>query len=177
LDTPAECALPYLPTMLPTGSVEVDARLTKFGTPPSVPAGAFLASILLEESALNATLEPKSTTRKPNAATACKDSRKYQDKDAMECAHPSAVPTKTSLEGDVSANLDFSSSTTSAPNAHKDRSTISTNEFAECNVEATKSTTSTVANATAPQVSTSCKEPAQSAWLGRPTTSTLRLAA
>ena len=98
----------YSPMMLLTESVEMDARPMKCGTPPFVPADAYLDSTLLEVFAPNATLTPKSTTRKPNAATALKDSKKYQDKDAMESAHPFAVQIKTGLEEDVSASLDTS---------------------------------------------------------------------
>ena len=89
----------------PTETVEVHAIPTKCGTQPSVPADAYLHTTLLEVFAPNATLTPKSTIRKPNAATALKDIKKCQDKDAMESAPPSAVPIKIGSEEDVFASL------------------------------------------------------------------------
>lgn len=53
---------------------------------------------------------------------------------------------------------------------------MSTKDYAECNAEAIKCTTSTVANVTVPKDTTSCKEPALDVWLARPTMSTLKLA-
>lgn len=98
----------YSHMMLPIESVEVHVKLIKFGILLFVPADAFLDSTWLEESALNVIQRPKSTIKKHNAATVSKDTTKCQDKDAMECVHPSAVPIKISLEEDVSVNLDIS---------------------------------------------------------------------
>lgn len=162
---------------LPTESAEMHARPMKSGTPPSVPADVCLDTTLLEAFVRNATLKLKSTTKEPNAATALKASKKYQDKDAMESAHPSAVQTKTGLEEDVSASQATTLSTTSAPNAQKDRSTMFTKDSAECNAEAIRSTTSTVENATAPMDTTLSKELALDVCLVRPTMSTLKPAA
>ena len=177
MDILVEFAHPYSPMMLLTESVEMHARPTKSGTPPSVPADAYLDTTLLEVFAPNATLRLKSTTKEPNAATASKGSKKYQDKDAMESAHPFAVQTRTGLEEDVSASQDTSLLTTSAPNAQKDRSTMFTKDYAECNAEAIKFTTSTVENATVPKDTTLSKEPALDVWLDKPTMSTLKPAA
>jgi hypothetical protein len=54
---------------------------------------------------------------------------------------------------------------------------MSTKDFAECNAEATKSSTSTVENATVLKDTTLSKEPVPGAWLEKPTTSTLKPAA
>jgi hypothetical protein len=53
---------------------------------------------------------------------------------------------------------------------------MSTKDYAECNAEAIKSTTSTVANVTVPKDTTSSKEPVLDVYTGRPTMSTLKLA-
>ena len=108
MDIPAEFAHPYSPMILLTESVEMHARLTKFGILPSVPADVYLVTTLLEVFAPNATLKPKSTTKKHNAATVLKDIKKFQDKDAMESVHLSAVKTKIGLEEDVYASQDTS---------------------------------------------------------------------
>ena len=92
----------------PTESADLHARLTKFGTPPSDHADAFQDTTSLEESALNAMLRLKFTTKNFNAAIASMVIKKFQDKAAMEFADLSAVKIKIGFQEDVFASPDFS---------------------------------------------------------------------
>lgn len=92
----------------PIVSAVLNARPTKFGTLPFVPADVYLATISLEECAASVTLRLKSMTRKTNAVTVLKDTEKQVVKVAMEFAHPSVLLTRTGSLTDASANQDTS---------------------------------------------------------------------
>jgi hypothetical protein len=106
LDIPAEFAHLPFPMMPLIEFADPHARPTKFGTHSFVPADACLHTTLLEEFAPNAMPILKSTTKNSNAVTALTDIKKFQVKDAMEFAPPSATSTKIGFQEDVSASLD-----------------------------------------------------------------------
>lgn len=108
LDTHAVFAHLLLPMIQSTESADLHARPTKFGMPPLDHADAFLDTTSLEESALNATLKLKFTTKDFNAAIASMDIKKFQDKDAMEFADLFVVKIKIGSQEDVYASPDSS---------------------------------------------------------------------
>jgi len=176
LDTHAVFAHLLLAMIQSTESADLHARLTKFGMPPLDHADAFQDTTSLVESALNAMLRLKFTTKNFNAVIASMVIKKFQDKVAMEFADLSAVKIKIGFQEDVYANPDSSYSTTSAQLALLVKSMISMREYAEYNAEAIKSTTSTVENAIALKDFILFKVPAPNVLLVNHMMSTLKLA-